>query len=496
MMAAETLKPGMPLSQLLADWASVPIAADVRVTGIALDSRQVRPGDVFVACRGEQADGRAFIADALHAGAVAVLLEDAVPETLARQNVAAVSVPDLAQRVGAIAARFYGDPSQAMNVIGVTGTNGKTSITSYVAQALGAAVGDCGVFGTLGYGPYRQLQPATTTTPDPITLQRLLAELRAAAVANVVMEVSSHALAQARVAGTAFDIAVFTNLSRDHLDYHADMADYAAAKRRLFAWPGLRHALINVDDDFGRTLLQEQTDAQRLAYSLEDSSADLYAQIRARDRQSMTLAVTTPWGQGEFSASLSGSFNAANLLASLGVLCLSGVAFDTALACLAQIQPAPGRMQSFGGDGQPLVVVDYAHTPAALALVLAGLRADCGGELWCVFGCGGDRDRGKRPLMAQAAEAHADRLLVTSDNPRFESPQQIVAEICAGLQQHRQVRVEVDRAAAIRHAIEHAAPADTILIAGKGHEDYQDIAGVRQPFSDSQIVQQCLRERS
>lgn len=496
MMVAQSLKPGMPLSQLLAGWTVVPLTANVRVTGVTLDSRCVQPGDVFLAYRGSRADGRAFVADALYAGAGAVVMEGDLPETLARHNVAAVALPDLAHRAGAIAARFYGEPSTHMNVIGVTGTNGKTSIACYIAQVLGDGSQGCGLFGTLGYGRYGQLQAAVTTTPDAVTLQRLLAELLADGVDQAVMEVSSHALAQGRANGMAYRIAVFTNLSRDHLDYHADMNDYAAAKRKLFEWPGLQYGLINADDTFGRELLQTTRQAQQFSYSLEDPKADLYAAITRRDREQMTLAVTTPWGSGELTVALSGRFNAANVLASLGAVCLSGVPFEQALYRLSRLQPAPGRMQTFGGDAQPLVVVDYAHTPEALAQALLALREVGRGELWCVFGCGGDRDKGKRPLMAAAAEAHADHLLLTSDNPRTEAPQQILDDMCAGLKQPGRARMQVDRALAIREAILQATAADTVLVAGKGHEDYQDIAGVRHPFSDTDTVRRCLEQRS
>lgn len=494
MMAAETLKPGMPLSQLLAGWVDVPINADVHVTGVALDSRRVKPGDLFIAVRGQQADGRMFIADALHHGAVAVVLDGSVPETLARQNVAAVAMDSLGARVGEIAARFYGDPSRNMQVIGITGTNGKTSIASYCAQALSSETGGCGLFGTLGYGIYGNLQPATTTTPDPVTLQRLLAQMQADGVQRVAMEVSSHALDQARVNGTAFDIAVFTNLSRDHLDYHADMAAYSAAKRRLFEWPGLHHGLVNLDDEFGRELYG-MANAEMLGYSLTSGDADLHARIVKRSRSEMHLEIHTPWGRGEVTVGLSGAFNAANVLATLGVLCLLDVPFEVALERLAAVKPAPGRLQLLGGGEQPLVVIDYAHTPDALAQVLATLRTDCRGELWCVFGCGGDRDTGKRPLMAAAAEQHADQLVVTSDNPRNEDPQQIIAQILAGLSHADAALVEADRSRAIAHAIRSADRADTILIAGKGHEAYQEVAGVRYPYSDQQVVQACLQDQ-
>lgn len=494
MMAAETLQPGMPLSQLLAGWASVPINADVHVTGVALDSRCVKPGDVFLACRGSREDGRAFIADALHHGAVAIVVDEEVPEALARQNVPAVAVTGLGQRAGEIAARFYGNPSADMKVAGITGTNGKTSIASYCAQALAALDTACGLFGTLGYGRYGELQPATTTTPDPITLQRMLAELYANGVGHVIMEVSSHALEQGRVNGTVFDIAVFTNLSRDHLDYHAGMDAYAAAKRRLFDWPGLHSGLVNIDDAFGRELLKTG-DKRLLGYSTRSPAADLHAVIAGRTRAHMQLDVNTPWGQGPVTVGLTGSFNAMNVLATVGVLCLLGIPFESALRSVESIHSAPGRMQLLGGNGQPLVVVDYAHTPDALAQVLDSLRADCRGKLWCVFGCGGERDTGKRPLMAAAAEKYADRIVITSDNPRGEDPARIIEAIRAGLSQPELAQVEPDRARAIAGTISQAGSDDTILVAGKGHETYQEIAGERYPFSDSQVAQACLRDR-
>lgn len=494
MMAAETLKPGIPLSQLLAGWTDVPISADVQVSGVALDSRRVKPGDVFIAIRGRQADGRAFIADALHHGAVAVIVEGDIPETLVRQHIAAVAMNDLSMRIGEIAARFHGEPSRELQVVGITGTNGKTSVASYCAQALAAEAGGCGLFGTLGYGVYGNLEPAVTTTPDAITLQRLLAGMRDNGVRRAVMEVSSHALEQGRINGTVFDTAVFTNLSRDHLDYHADMTAYSAAKRRLFEWQGLRHGLINIDDAFGREILATaHTDL--LSYSLTSATADLHARIRERTRTHMQIEMNTPWGSGMVTAGLSGAFNAANLLATLGVLCLLDVPFASALERLESIRSAPGRMQLLGGGSQPLVVIDYAHSPDALAQALQTLRADCRGRLWCVFGCGGDRDSGKRPLMAAAAEQHADQLVITSDNPRSEDPQQIIVQILAGLEHAGAALVESDRARAIAMAIRAADPADTILVAGKGHETYQEIAGVRHPFSDQRTVQACLQDQ-
>lgn len=492
MIAAERLSHGMRLSRLLADLAQVPANADIRVTGVALDSRRVQPGDVFLAYRGRRHDGRHHIAEALKAGAVAVVVEDALPEALVRRNAAAVAVPALAQRTGDIAARFYGHPSRSLELIGITGTNGKTSVASYLAQALSDTDTECGLFGTLGYGVVGDLQPALTTTPDPVTLQQTLARLRDRGVRHAVMEVSSHALDQGRVNGVNFAIAVFTNLSRDHLDYHSDLAAYSAAKRRLFEWPGLRHGLINCDDAFGRELLAGNK-GQMLAYSLESTQADLYARVSRPGRARLQLDVATPWGNGRCTAGLSGRFNASNLLAALGVLCLLDIPLAEALTRLARVRPPPGRMQVLGGNGWPLVVVDYAHTPEALAQALMALRDECVGRLWCVFGCGGDRDAGKRPLMGAAAEHHADRLVITSDNPRSERPEAIIGAIRAGLTAPDQAIVEVDRRRAIGQAIGLARADDIILIAGKGHESYQEIGGIRYPFSDQQVVQASLQ---
>jgi UDP-N-acetylmuramoyl-L-alanyl-D-glutamate--2,6-diaminopimelate ligase len=496
MMVAPTTHTGMQLGELLAGIAALPAVRDVLVTGIALDSRKVRPGDLFLACPGRNSDGRSYIPQALRAGAAAIAIQaDQVPETLEHQGLAAVAVPDLAQRAGLIAARFYGEPSRALQLTGVTGTNGKTSVAWYLAQSLSVDSHRCGLLGTLGYGIYGEpLTAALNTTPDPVNLQAWLAQWRAQGLRQGVLEVSSHALDQGRVNGVVFDTAVFTNLTRDHLDYHTDMSDYAAAKRRLFCFPELRHAVINLDDPFGRELAAAlPADVQLTAYGLESPNADIKGEIVSADRNNLEVAVSSDWGAGRLQAALSGRFNAGNLLAVLAVLLLRGVAFEQALQRLSRVQPPPGRMQTFGGGAHALVIVDYAHTPDALAQVLQALRAQCRGRLWCVFGCGGDRDHGKRPEMGAVAECYADQVVLTSDNPRSEAPEHIIADILAGLHRPEVARVEPDRALAITHAIQSAAPADTILIAGEGHETDQEIAGVRHPFSDQQVVQACLQ---
>lgn len=496
MMAAQITTPGMRLSELLAGMVTVPVASDVVVTGIVLDSRKTRPGDLFLACVGRNHDGRTFIHDALRAGAAAVALEaDQVPDTLLRQDVNVVAVPYLSQQAGRIAARFLGEPSRSLQLTAVTGTNGKTSVAWYLAQCLTSQDEFCGLLGTLGYGIYGEsLTAAINTTPDPVTLQGWLAQWRDREIRQGVLEVSSHALDQGRVNDVVFDTAMLTNLTRDHLDYHPDMAHYAAAKRRLFFMPGLRHAVINLDDPFGRELADSLPGTVQLAgYGIESADAAIRGEISHLGRDGLELVVESDWGHGHVHTTLSGRFNASNLLAVVTVLLLQGVPLEQALQRLAAVRPPPGRMQTFGGGAYPLVVIDYAHSPDALAQVLQALRLQCHGQLWCVFGCGGDRDRGKRSEMGAAAGRYADQVVVTSDNPRSEDPARIIADVLDGMERPDAVRVEIDRARAIALAIAAAGINDTILVAGKGHETYQEIDGVRHPYSDQQIVQSCLQ---
>lgn len=495
-MAAQTTASGMRIGDLLAGIATVPAQLNVTVTGIELDSRKVKSGDLFLACMGHEHDGRAFIPDALRAGAAAIVIDaEQVPDILAHQGVSTIAVPNLARWAGPIAARFHGAPSHDLQLTAVTGTNGKTSVAWYLAQCLSAPGAPCGLLGTLGYGVYGEsLVAALNTTPDPVSLQGWLAQWRDRGVSQGVLEVSSHALDQGRINGTTLDTAVFTNLTRDHLDYHPDMTHYAAAKRQLFFMPGLRHAVINLDDPFGRDLAGTLPGEVQLAgYGIESADAALRCEIAHLGRDGLELAITSDWGNGRVHAALSGSYNASNLLAVLAVLLLRDVPFEQALQQLAAVRPPPGRMQSFGGGAQPLVVIDYAHSPDALAQVLQALRPQCRGRLWCVFGCGGDRDRGKRPEMGAMAERYSDQVLVTSDNPRREEPGRIIADILAGMDKPDAAGVEPDRARAIGMAIAGASADDTILVAGKGHETYQEIGTERHPFSDQQVVQACLQ---
>ena len=462
---------------------------------LTADSRQVCPGDVFLALPGAVHDGRAHIPAAVSAGAAAVLWEPdgyAWPAGLAVPN---FPVPDLKGRAPAIAAAWWRDPSQALWMTGVTGTNGKTSCSHWLADAFGRLGRKTAVIGTLGNGFPGELQGASHTTPDAVTLQGLLAGYRNAGAVGVAMEVSSHALDQGRVEGVAFDVAVLTNLSRDHLDYHGDMASYAAAKTRLFDWQGLRYAVLNLDDPFGlqmRARLQGKA-VEVLGYGFE--LGELRAANLRATAEGVRFDVATPWGRAEMISPLLGRFNVSNLLASLGALLVSGVKLDQAVAGLQRVAPPAGRMQRLGGNGKPTVVVDYAHTPDALEKVLHTLREllqGRSGRLHCVFGCGGDRDKGKRPVMGKVVGEMADVVVLTSDNPRREDPLAILADIEAGMS--GEYEVQADRALAIRQAIRQAGVDDIVLIAGKGHEDYQEINGIRLPFSDVDAANRALQD--
>ncbi|HEY2606113.1 MAG TPA: UDP-N-acetylmuramoyl-L-alanyl-D-glutamate--2,6-diaminopimelate ligase [Paraburkholderia sp.] len=473
------------------------------------DTRSLAAGDVFLAYAVEGADNRPFIDNAIEHGATAVLFQ---PEGFAGKPdpKQALAVPLLNELAGSIASAWYGDPSDAMTVIGVTGTNGKTSCSQWISAALTALGTRCAIIGTLGSGMPGQLVHTGFTTPDAPQLQRTLAQLRDAGAQAVAMEVSSHALHQGRVNGTAFDIAVFTNLTQDHLDYHRTFDAYEAAKARLFAWPELRCAVINRDDEAGRRLLAStQGHARTLAYGLEARSdapqADAFltaSNVRATATGTAYHLSTSDWSDAEVEVQTLGAFNVSNLLGVLGALLAAEVPFDAALAELAKLEPVNGRMQRLGGrlqNDEPLVVIDYAHTPDALEKTLEALRpmaAARGGELICMFGCGGDRDATKRPLMGAIAEKLADGVVVTSDNPRSEDPQKIIDQIAAGMKDASQARRIEDRASAILQAIRSAAREDVIVLAGKGHEATQEIMGKKRAFSDQDHARLALAARA
>jgi UDP-N-acetylmuramoyl-L-alanyl-D-glutamate--2,6-diaminopimelate ligase len=469
----------MPLNQLLPEAASSALIRE-----LTLDSRKVRPGDLFLAVPGTQQDGRVHIADAIARGAAAVAYEAEGALPMTAHSAELVALKGLAGQLSAIAGRFYGEPSRGLHLIGITGTNGKTSVSQLLAQALDLLGERCGIVGTLGNGFYNALALGRHTTPDPIGVQATLADMKNAGARAVAMEVSSHGLHQGRVAALAFDVAVFTNLSRDHLDYHGSMDSYGEAKAALFAWSGLRCRVLNLDDAFGRELAEAEHPSRLIGYSLENPAAYLYCRDIRFDEQGVRATLVTPRGEGHLRSSLLGRFNLSNLLAVVGALLGMDYALDEILKLLPQLQGPVGRMQRLGGVKQPLLVVDYAHTPDALEKVLEALRPHVKGRLLCLFGCGGDRDRGKRPLMAAVVERLADGVLVTDDNPRSEAPEQIFNDIRAGFANPEAVQFVHGRGQAIAQLVAAASADDVLVLAGKGHEDYQEINGERQPFSD------------
>ena len=458
------------------------------------DSRRVQPGDVFVAFPGAQADGRDFIAQAMAKGAAAVIAE--AGRSVGVGAAPLVEVKGLAALSGELAHLVYGRPSEHLWLAGVTGTNGKTSVSQWIAQAMNALQHRCAVIGTLGNGFLEALDESPNTTPDAITLHAALAGFVARDADACAMEVSSIGLDQGRVNGAAFDVAVFTNLTRDHLEYHATMEDYAAAKEKLFHVPGLAAVVLNLDDAFGTELADRLRSHLRvISYTLGPMCSD--GDVLAAENLHMGAAGIEFDLRGvHFTAPVVGRFNASNLLAVIGALLTRGERLEDIAEALRRIQPPPGRMQALGGKHEPLIVVDYAHTPDALEKALGVLRetADArGGRLVCVFGCGGERDPGKRPQMGEVAERLADRVVLTSDNPRGEDPGAIIEDILAGFK--RLPHVEADRSAAVVEAVAAADACDVILLAGKGHEPYQEIAGLRHPFSDIDTAKSALARR-
>lgn len=489
---------GYPLQALL---APLGITVDARpIRGIALDSRDVRSGYLFMAVAGVLHHGAEFVADALSRGAAVILWQPvrgldgaALSARCAARGVPCIAIESLREQAGIIAARFYGDPASNMTVLGVTGTDGKTSVSQFIAKALDREGQRCGVLGTLGCGLPGQLGPANLTTPDPVTLQRELASLRQRHTTAVVIEVSSHALDQQRVAGIGFDVAVLTNLSRDHLDYHPSQAAYAQTKALLFQRPELRAVILNLDDEFGRGLQTNARHVQVVGYSMRgEASAQLRCLRVDPQPDGLRLVLAAQGRRATLRVGLLGRFNAANVLATLGALLALETPLREALERLALLQPVRGRMERFGGGKQPTVVVDYAHTPGGLQAALAAMREHFAGRIWCVFGCGGDRDRGKRPLMGAIVHGSADQVVITNDNPRSEDPARIIAEIQAGAGADDRVCVIPDRREAVAHCIRAAAPEDAILVAGKGHEDYQLIGDQRLPYSDRETVREAL----
>ena len=506
-------------------------AQGVTVRDLTADSRGLRAGDLFVAYPGHstgssaRTDGRSFIGDAIARGAAAVLWERAEFDWNDAWHLPNVAVAGLKPLVGAISSEVYGKPSEPLFMAGVTGTNGKTSVAQWIAEALEICGKPCGSIGTLGaafgargaaFGArgaaFSDVKlDAVNTTPDAIVLQRTLRDMRAAGAAACAMEVSSIGLDQERTAGVAFDCAVFTNFSRDHLDYHGDMAAYEAAKTKLFTQTGISHAVINLDDPMGVRLMTKVIEpVQRFTYCIEGKSAvtqyiedegrlvacDIRYVERGVHFTVKRLVEGVEIAHAVVSVPVWGEFNVSNLLAVMSVLLAAGVPFVEAAQAIEKVQPVPGRMNALGGVNQPLVVIDYAHTPAALAKALETLKPIAqsrGGALRVVFGCGGDRDAGKRPQMGAVAETIADTVMLTSDNPRGEQPEAILAAIEAGMRKPR--LVVADRGTAILRAVTGAAVNDVVLIAGKGHETTQEIGGIKLPFSDHDVARGALENR-
>lgn len=483
------------LTTLLHGIAEVPSVFDVTIHGLRTDSRLIRSGDAFVALPGRATAADHYLDDAIAAGATVVILEaETSGPCYEHRGALIVPVANLRCRLGDIADRFFEHPSRRLRVLGVTGTNGKTSVTFFISQLLASAGIPCGVLGTLGNGMPGALAPATHTTPDVVEVSRALFGILGRGGRAAAMEVSSHALDQGRIDGVALTGAVFTNLSRDHLDYHGSMEAYGAAKARLFQREGLHFAVINFDDPFGRQLYEQTAGlCDRVRYSLHEAQTELWLTRFTPTDTGFRAELNGLWGQFEVTAPLLGSFNASNLLAAMAAVLSLGVAVDQVQAAVANLVPPPGRLESFAGASGTRVVVDYAHTADALSNALSALRPHTGGRLICVFGCGGDRDRGKRPEMAREAEKLADLVVVTDDNPRYESAKAIVDDIMAGFAEPDAVKVIHDRAEAIRFAIRQAQPEDLVLVAGKGHESTQDIAGKKHPFSDLEQVAQALQ---
>lgn len=479
----------------------------VKIDSLALHSRDIQPGGAFIALRGHSTDGNVFIDDAINRGAAVVLAETDVDNSSVsvreteQGTVSIVHVPFLRKAIGHIAANFYDHPSKALSLIGITGTNGKTSTAHLVAHGIREMVGACGLMGTLGVGVigHEEIRATANTTPDAISVQKALYGFKSGGAQQGVMEVSSHALEQERVQGCFFKTAVFTNLSRDHLDYHKTMEAYGNAKAKLFTWPGLQNAIINVDDEFGQQLVERTRVAGKLirlsaARELVDEDHTLSVTSLNISSSGMHVGLNSPWGEAQIQSPLMGRFNLYNLMSAFAVLMLEGFRLNEVIEALEKAPAVPGRMQAFGGKGSPRVVVDYAHTPDALLAVLQALKEHCHSQLICVFGCGGDRDKGKRAQMGKVAELYADRLIITDDNPRSEDSELIVQDILEGISRDADVKVIHDRKRAIFEAVQSASAEDVVLVAGKGHEEYQQIGADCFPFNDAHEAKLALEQ--
>ena len=497
----------MLLSDLLAPWFHYPGIESI--SAMTLDSRQVSQGSLFIALPGHKVDGKQFIAKAIDNGAVGVLLHTDNPDEHGKvdyldSGVVLVSFFQLGRQLSAVAAQLYPVNQSPMAIIGVTGTNGKTSVSQLIAQLVTLMQRKAAVMGTLGNGVWGNLVDSGNTTANAITLINQLHQFQAELVDVCAIEVSSHGLVQGRVEAVPFNTAIFTNLTRDHLDYHGDMDAYGAAKKRLFTFPSVKHGLVNLDDTIGLQWFNELAKKSTFGFSLtEHQSSHFFTKnmhfhdagvncdfvYPLRETEAASLSIDKKLtAQGKISSPLLGDFNLSNLIAALSGLYLQGYDMDELLGLVPFLTPVAGRMERFNQQNGPTLVVDYAHTPDAIEHALKALRIHCQGSLWCVFGCGGDRDKGKRPLMAQAAEKFADKVMVTSDNARSEDPNTIIADVLAGLQNPQQSLIEVDRIKAINTIASLAQPGDIVLLAGKGHETYQEANGVKIDYDERALA--------
>lgn len=497
------------LDELLRPWAGTGESAipKLSVSGINLDSRLIEPGDVYLAVAGATTHGMRFALSAIDAGAVAVLVSttvdaqfDSLIKNVDERGVPVIKMEELDDRCGLIASRFFDEPDKAMTLIAVTGTDGKTSVCQFIANAFSANHQSCGYIGTLGWGLGDELAETELTTPDSITLRRMLAVMRDKGAKFVALEASSHGIAEGRLDGLCLDVAVLTNLVRDHLDYHVTLEAYRAAKEQLFRWESLRAVVLNSDDQMGRDLLAQISTIPCYSYSpsgvSEAQSANHVSATNVVTHDSgISFDLVDHTGVKSIATQLLGRFNVDNLLACYASLLACDIAANDASHGLAGVHPVAGRMERLGGGNQPTVVIDFSHTPGALQVAIDAVRVHCANELWVVFGCGGDRDTGKRAPMAKAAQA-ADHIVVTDDNPRTESSDSIISEVMRGFTDRSRVTVIADRALAISHALTQAHKGDLVLIAGKGHEDYQIIGTVKHHFSDREQAWQALESAS
>ncbi len=495
---------GMTLSQLLSGICTTDYLPDIEIQGLALDSRKIQTGYAFVAMEGQLEHGLAYAEAAVNRGAVVVLcdakFDQYCQQILSRIMARVICVPikNLQHKLNEIANKFYSGAHKKLFIAGITGTDGKTSVSHFIAQAMYQAYSTAAIIGTLGNGEINHLDEATHTTPDIMSLHEMLADYSRRSIKHVAMEVSSHGLDQKRVSGIDFDVTILTNLSRDHLDYHGDLQSYKEAKKKLFTEHVAATLVVNADDGFGREIYMQLKDCRSIwLYGLNKaraSEAELFACAEAvvTGKDGMKFLLVSSHGSAEIVLKLIGVFNIYNVLACFCTLIHSGVNFNHAVKYLGNLTTVPGRMELLTEVGKPAVVIDYAHTPEALTQALKNVRNHVSGKLICVFGCGGERDAGKRSLMAKSAEQLADFLIITNDNPRNEDPERIIDDIKSGIKNESQLIIETDRRKAIVLAIDMAGKNDLILIAGKGHETYQIIGSKKIDFNDRQVVLECL----